>query len=41
MVAKGVGGEKDNPIRIDRDNRDRAIPKLRFYYIILWVVCIR
>jgi hypothetical protein len=41
MVAQGVGGEKDNPTRIDRDRGDEIeIPKLRFYYIILRVcVC--
>jgi hypothetical protein len=33
-VGKGVGSEKDNPTRIDRDTRwDREMPKLRFYYI--------
>jgi hypothetical protein len=33
-LLKGVGGEKDNPIRIDRETRmDRDIPKLRSYYI--------
>jgi hypothetical protein len=42
MVVKGVGGEKDNPTRIDRETRmDREIPKLGFYYIILRVVCVR
>jgi hypothetical protein len=41
MIAKGVGGE-DNPTRIDRETRmDRGIPKLRFYYINLRVVCVR
>jgi hypothetical protein len=29
MAAKGLGGEKDNPTRIDRE-----IPKLKFYYYI-------
>jgi hypothetical protein len=42
MVAKGVRDEKDNPTRIDRETRmDREIPKLRFHYIILKVVCVR
>jgi hypothetical protein len=40
MVAKGVGGEMDNQTRINRETRmDREIPKLRFYYINLRVVC--
>jgi hypothetical protein len=34
QLRKGVGDEKDNPARIDRDTSiDREIPKLRFYYI--------
>jgi hypothetical protein len=33
-LLKGVGDEKDNLTRIDREIKmDRDTPKLRFYYI--------
>jgi hypothetical protein len=36
QLLKGVGDEKDNLTRINRETKmDREIPKLRFYYIIL------
>jgi hypothetical protein len=36
QLLKGVGDEKDNLTRIDRETKmDREIPKLKFYYLIL------
>jgi hypothetical protein len=36
QLLKGVGDEKDNLTRIDRETKmDREISELRFYYIIL------